>query len=102
MSLECAFYSLCLLLSTLLPTSLKAYKNHVNFFRPDRCLGFSGFVANPAEEWTLQHYAKGENNSLARSGAFSAETSYVLVLESRGVHTRFPRVRVDFIPHEVR
>jgi hypothetical protein len=50
--------------------------DYVNFFKPDRCLGFSGFVPNAAEEWSLQHYAKGENKSLARSGAFSAETSF--------------------------
>ena len=50
---------------------IESLYDYINYFNPDRCLGFPGFVEYAAEDWTLEHYAKGEKNSLARAGVFT-------------------------------
>lgn len=58
----------------------ESFYDYLNFYNDSRCLGFSGFVVTAADDWTLAHYAEGEGNSLARSGAFDSETNFCKVV----------------------
>jgi hypothetical protein len=50
---------------------IESFYDYINFFNPDRCLGFPGYVSDAAEQWDLRHYAEGDRNSLARAGVFT-------------------------------
>jgi hypothetical protein len=54
-----------------IPYLLESSYDYRRFFVMDRCIGFWGFVPNSDQDWTLEHYAKGEKNSLAIRGFLS-------------------------------
>jgi hypothetical protein len=62
-----------------IPYVIESFDDYTRFFSMDRCIGFTGFVEDAHIDWTLEHIAKGDKNSLARTDLLS-DTKFCLLV----------------------